>query len=185
MIKVRKHLTDKELIIGALNADPKCQKAIFDRYSGRMLSVCIRYTRHRMEAEDILQDSFIKVYKNLKQFQHKGSFECWVRRIVINTAIKNYKKSSFQKELLGVEHAPELSSSPSIYGALNEEELLAIISKLPVGYRTVFNLYAIEGYSHREIGEMLEIQESTSRSQLVKARKMLQAKVLEMQKVAV
>lgn len=138
-----------------------------------------------MEAEDVMQDAFIKVYKNLGQFQFKGSFEYWVRRIVINTAIKNYNKSSFQKESIGIDHMPEMSSSPTIYAQLSEEELLKMIATLPMGYRTVFNLYAIEGYSHKEIGTMLHIKESTSRSQLVKARKMLQAKILEIQKVAV
>ena len=150
-----------------------------------MLSVSRRYARHRMEAEDILQDSFIKVYKYLDKFQNTGPFEQWIRRIVINTAIKNYRKSSFQKEQIGTENMPESSVGPSIYGRLSEQDLLNLIGELPDGYRIVFNMYAIEGYSHKEISEILEIKESTSRSQLVKARKALQMKIVELQKLAV
>lgn len=178
-------MTDKDLIDGCIKEDPICQKEVFKRYAGKMLTVSKRYARHHLEAEDILQDSFIKVFNNVEKFQFKGSFESWIRRIVINTAIKNYRKSSFQKEQIGTEHAPELSAAPDVYAAISEKELLAIIETLPAGYKMVFNLYAIEGLSHKEIAEMLDIKESTSRSQLVKARKLLQLKVVELQKVAV
>lgn len=154
-------------------------------YAGKMLAVCLRYTRHRMEAEDILQDAFIKVFDNVSKFGFKGSFEGWVRRIVINTALKKHSKKSYKNEQIGIEHYPDLPIEPSIYSHLEEEELLKLIAKLPDGYRVVFNLYAIEGYSHKEIAEMLDIQESTSRSQLVKARKWLQTQIVELQKVAV
>lgn len=155
------------------------------RYSGKMLAVCLRYTRHRMEAEDILQDAFIKVFDNISKFEFKGSFEGWIRRIVINTALKNYSKKSFKQEQIGLENQPELPLEPEIYSNLQEEELLRLINQLPDGYRVVFNLYAVEGYSHKEIADLLGIQESTSRSQLVKARKMLQGMIVELQKIAV
>ena len=150
-----------------------------------MLAVCLRYTRHRMEAEDILQDAFIKVFDNIGRFEFKGSFEGWIRRIVINTALKNYSKKSFKQEQIGLENQPELPLDPEIYSNLEEEELLRLINRLPDGYRLVFNLYAVEGYSHKEIAELLGIQESTSRSQLVKARKMLQGMIIDLQKIAV
>jgi len=138
-----------------------------------------------MEAEDILQDAFIKVFDNIGRFEFKGSFEGWIRRIVINTALKNYSKKSFKQEQIGLENQPELPLDPEIYSNLEEEELLRLINRLPDGYRLVFNLYAVEGYSHKEIAELLGIQESTSRSQLVKARKMLQGMIIDLQKIAV
>lgn len=178
-------MTEKELIKGCLRENRKCQQELFRRYAGKMLVVCQRYARHQMEAEDILQDAFIKIFDNISKFESKGSFEGWIRRIVINTALKNYSKKSFKNEQIGVEHVPEKALAPSIYGHLHEEELMNLIGQLPDGYRLVFNLYAVEGYSHREIADMIGIQESTSRSQLVKARKMLQQKIIELQKVAV
>lgn len=178
-------LNEKELVKGCLREDRKCQEEVFRRFAGKMMAVCVRYTRHKMEAEDILQDAFIKVFDNLSKFKFKGSFEGWVRRIVINTALKNYGKRGFRQEQIGMDQYQEVPMEPSVYSHLQEEELLNLVAKLPDGYRIVFNLYAIEGYSHKEIAETLGIQESTSRSQLVKARKMLQSQVLEMQKIAV
>lgn len=145
----------------------------------------MRYTRHRMEAEDVLQDAFVKVFDNVHKFQFKGSFEGWIRRIVVNTALKNYSKKSFQQEQIGLDHQPEYAMEPESYKALEHQEVLYLINQLPEGYRLVFNLYAIEGYSHKEIADMLSIQESTSRSQLVKARKMLQSMIVKIQKIAV
>lgn len=136
-----------------------------------------------MEAEDILQEAFIKVYDNVAKFQFKGSFEGWIRRIVINTALKNYQKSSFQKERIGLEDYDDRPIEPEAISLLQEEELLDLIEQLPDGYRVVFNLYAVEGYSHKEIAEMLGIGESTSRSQLVKARKMLKDRILKLQTI--
>ena len=150
-----------------------------------MLAVCRRYARHQMEAEDILQDAFIKVFKNMGSFQDRGSFEGWVRRIVVNTALKNIDKKSFTNELIGGELEYEAGAAPSVYSELGEEDLLNMIASLPEGYRVVFNLYVIEGFSHKEIADLLGIGESTSRSQLVKARKLLQEMILKTQKIAV
>lgn len=180
-------MTEQDLVKGCIQENRKCQQEVFSRYAGKMLAVCMRYARHHMEAEDVLQDAFIKVFDNIGQFQFKGSLEGWIRRIVVNTALKNIDRKSFSKEQIGVEltHFEEYPSDPSAYSHLQEEELMRLIRQLPDGYRVVFNLYAIEGYSHQEIADMLGIQESTSRSQLVKARKLLQTQVLALQKIAV
>ena len=176
-------MTEFELIQGCLREDRATQRALFNRYAGKMMTVCLRYARHRMEAEDLLQDAFIKVFDNIHSFEGKGSFEGWIRRIVVNTALKNVSRHSFQKEGIGLEGISESSEDPSVFSQLSEQELLKLISSLPKGYRICFNLYVIEGFSHREIGEMLHIEESTSRSQLVKARNMLQNMVLKSQKI--
>lgn len=176
-------MDQNELIAGCIRGDRNCQVELFQRFSGKLLSVCIRYTRHRMEAEDILQDAFIKIFKNLEKFEGKGSFEGWMRRIVVNTALKNYNKSSFQKEKIGLQDYEEGALDPDVVASLHAEELMNVVSNLPAGYKAVFNLYVIEGYSHREIAEQLEIQESTSRSQLVKARKMLQSKITQLMRI--
>lgn len=171
-------MTEKELIEGCIREEKSCQKALFLQYAGKMLTVCRRYARHQAEAEDMLQDAFIKIFSNLKQFNFQGSFEGWIRRIVVNNALKNIKKSSFKNEQIGVETLPENSTEPMIFAQLNEEVLLNLIKELPDGYRFVFNLYVIEGFSHQEIAEQLGIEASTSRSQLVKARKLLQNKII-------
>ncbi len=150
-----------------------------------MMAVCLRYARSREEAEDLLQDAFIKVFDGIGDFQFKGSLEGWIRKITVNTALRHYKRSSFRPEHNGVEWDIEMAEEPDVYGQLEEEDLMRLIARLPDGYRVVFNLYAIEGYSHKEIADMLGIQESTSRSQLVKARKMLQIWLTENKKIAV
>ena len=176
-------MNQKELIAGCIRGDRQSQVELFRQYSGKLLAVCVRYTRHRMEAEDVLQDAFIKIFKNLEKFEGKGSFEGWMRRIVVNTALKNYNKSSYQKEKIGLEDYQENALDPDVLASLHEEEILKVIGQLPEGYKAVFNLYVIEGYSHREIADQLEIQESTSRSQLVKARKMLQSKIAQLMRI--
>ncbi len=176
-------MNQTELITGCIRGDRQCQKALFQQYSGKLLAVCIRYTRHRMEAEDVLQDAFIKIFKNLEKFEGKGSFEGWMRRIVVNTALKNYNKSSFKKEKIGLQDYQEGAMDPDVIASLYQEELLKVIEELPNGYRIVFNLYVIEGFSHKEIAKELDIQESTSRSQLVKARKMLQSKISQIMRI--
>lgn len=178
-------LTEKQLIEGCLKRNPKYQKGVFQRYAPKMLAVCRRYARHEMEAEDMMQDGFIKVFRYLESFGNRGSFEGWIRRIMINTALKHCSKSAFKKESIGVEKLPENSINPVIFSKLGIDELMELVSQLPDGYRIVFNLYVVEGYSHKEIAENLGIGESTSRSQLVKARRILQKKVEEISRIAV
>ena len=180
-------MSEDELIKGCIRDEAPCQKEVFDRYSSRMLGVCQRYARNNADAEDILQDSFIKVFSKISQFKSEGSFEGWIRRIVVNTAIKKYSLTRYNKEITGYEVSDHLqpAAEPVAYGHLTEKDLMALINNLPDGYRLIFNLYVIEGYQHDEIATMLGIQAGTSRSQLVKARTMLQKQILELQKVAV
>lgn len=166
--------TEKELIKGCQKGKSEYQKALYDQYAGKMFALCMRYARHKLEAEDILQEGFIKVFQYIDGFRFEGSFEGWIRRIMVHTAIKYYHKAAHKNEQIGMEELPEQSVAPDIHGTLNAEELMELIKKLPEGYKMVFNLYALEGYKHKEIADMLDIGESTSRSQLVKARKLLQ-----------
>lgn len=172
-----------KLIEQCMNGDPTSQKLLFERYGPKMLAVCTRYARHRLEAEDIFQEAFIKVFSKLHQFEKRGSLEHWIKRIMINTAIKYLKKSSVKNELIGLEELPETAIKSDAISQMSEQELLKVINTLPDGYRMVFNMYAIEGMNHKEIADELGIGESTSRSQLVKARKLLQSKIIELQKV--
>ena len=178
-------MTEQDLIKGCIKQDRKCQEELFRRFAGKMLVVCMRYARHQMEAEDMLQDAFIKVFTHIERYEGKGSFEGWIRKIVVNTALKHIDRKSFTQEQIGVEQDYDAAVDPDVFSHLGERELLKMVADLPEGYRVVFNLYAIEGYSHKEIAELLDIGESTSRSQLVKARKMLQDRVLNVQKIAV
>jgi RNA polymerase sigma factor (sigma-70 family) len=170
-----------------MREEATCQKELFNRYAGRMLGVCSRYARNHADAEDILQDAFIKVFEKIHQFKFEGSFEGWVRRIMVNTALKKYSLRRYAKELSGYEIKDRDAEGlePSAYAHLTQKDLMELINKLPDGYRIIFNLYVIEGYQHDEIAEMLGIQSGTSRSQLVKARTMLQKQILKLHKVAV
>ena len=180
-------MTEEELIKGCIRENAACQKEVFTRFAGRMLGVCQRYARNSADAEDILQDSFIKVFDKLGQFKFEGSFEGWIRKIVVNTALKKYSLIRYDKEFTGYElnenHGAH--ADPVAYAHLTEKDLLVLINSLPDGYRLIFNLYVLEGYQHEEIAVMLGIQPGTSRSQLVKARNMLQKQILQLQKVAV
>jgi RNA polymerase sigma factor (sigma-70 family) len=180
-------LTEHQLIKACIKEDAASQKEVFDRYSGRMMTVCLRYARSSADAEDILQDAFIKVFDKMHQFKFEGSFEGWIRRIVVNTALKKYSLRRYEKEVVGYEikDKDESSVEASAYSDLTAKELMDLINMLPSGYKLIFNLYVIEGYQHDEIAEMLGIQPGTSRSQLVKARNMLQKQILELQKIAV
>jgi len=178
-------LTDFEIINGCIRQNTNCQRMLFEQYAGKFMTVCKRYANDDMEAEDMLQEGFVRIFNNIHQFKFEGSFEGWMRRIVVNVALKSLQK----KKLKFSEIKDNSVDTPSIqayaYNHLGEEELLKLINNLPDGYRIVFNLAVIEGYSHEEIAKMLNVQPSTSRSQLVKARKMLQSQILEIQKIAV
>ncbi len=149
------------------------------------MTVCLRYANDQMEAEDMLQEGFVRIFNNIHQFKFEGSFEGWMRRIVVNVALKHLQKKRIQFSEIKENSQDTPSLNASVFSHLGEEFLLKLISELPTGYRIVFNMNAIEGYSHEEIAEQLNIQSSTSRSQLVKARKLLQQKILDMQKIAV
>lgn len=172
-----RELSDQELVHGCLREERKCQEALYTRYSRRMYAVCLRYARHQLEAQDLLQDGFIKVFDKLRDFRLEGSLEGWIRRIMVTTCISQYRKKAFQLERFGMEKLPEDPVAPMAVDHLGESELLAMVAALPDGYRLVFNLYAIEGFDHGEIASMLGCGESTSRSQLAKARRMLQQRI--------
>ncbi len=142
-----------------------------------MYAVCLRYARHELEAQDLMQEGFIRVFEKLGSFRMEGSLEGWVRRIMVHTSINHYRKKAFQQERFGLEQLPESPVDAMALDNLGEKELMAIIAELPDGYRHVFNLYAIEGYDHAEIAQMLGCGESTSRSQLSKARSFLQKRI--------
>lgn len=180
-------MTDDELIKGCIEENESSQRELFKRYAGKMLGVCQRYARNAADAEDIVQDAFIKIFEKIYQFKSEGSFEGWIRRIVVNTALKKYTVIRYDKEVSGYEitDRDESGMEESANAHLNEKELLGLINNLPDGYRLVFNLFVIEGYQHEEIAQMLNIQPGTSRSQLVKARNMLKQKILQKQRVAI
>src|ERR1700742_3676195 len=163
-----------QLVKDCLRGDGVAQKQLYEHFSGSMLGVCYRYTKSMTDAEDVLQEGFIMVFRNLHQFSFSGELGGWVRRIMVNTAINYLKKNSrYQTDLLfkeGTLH-PVSDDDPEVN--LSTKELAELIRQLPPGYQTIFNLHAIEGYSHVEIGRILGIKEGTSRSQYARARSLL------------
>jgi RNA polymerase sigma-70 factor (ECF subfamily) len=164
------------LILGCMHNDPAAQRELYNRFSPKMLPVCYRFAQSREDAEDMLQEGFIKVFMQIHTFENKGAFEGWVRRIIVHTCINLLKKNKRFNESLDLDQASSLhvkeETLPSIMQA---KQVIECIRLLPIGYRTVLNLYAIEGYSHKEIAEMLDIEESTSRSQYTRSKNMLEA----------
>lgn len=162
---------------GCIKNDARCQKMLYEKYYGLMLAICLRYTDSREEAKDVLQDGFIKIFKNITSFNFKGSLEGWMKRVVINTAIDNFRKNNSIPNTTPIDEVQDISLPEDINQQLNHQDLLEIVQSLPHGYRTIFNLYVIEGYPHNEIAKMLDISEGTSKSQLSKARRLLRKKV--------
>lgn len=170
---------EQELIEKCLSNDHFAQELLYRRYASKMYGICIRYVRQKEEASDILQEAFIRIFLNLKYFRGNGSFEGWIRRIVVNTAINHYKANSRFSRDLSIEdvHVHENIDNNAL-SRISTEELLKIIQQLPDGFRMVFNLFVIEGYDHKEIGKLLGISESTSKSQLHRAKAALRKKLL-------
>ena len=169
-------ISEAEIISGCIKGDKKAQKALYDKYSAKMLGVCIRYFRSVDEAEDALQEGFIRVFKNIDKFRNEGSFDGWIRRIIVNTALNFYKSNL--KHYYAVDYAEieeSLEDDKLNFDNLSVEYLLKMIQLLPEGYRLIFNMYEIEGYTHKEISEMLGISINTSKSQLMKSKKLLAA----------
>lgn len=166
---------EAQLIKALKNADPKAQRQLYDKYATRMLGVCMRYVGDRMTAEDILVEGFLKVFDKIEQFKSEGSFEGWIRRIMVNESLGYLRQTKRLREDPIIDEAQEIADPAALADELLEAgEMMQMIEKLPTGYRTVFNLYAIEGYAHSQIAEMLDITESTSKSQLHRARTLLQ-----------
>ena len=176
----RKHLDsqEKEWIEGAKQGDRKSQKAIYDLLSGKMMAVCLRYMGDREAAEDILQDGFVTLFSKLDSYSGMGSFEGWARKIFVNTALMSLRKKDALKNTEDVSAAWGIfSDDPTVIQKISCDDLMKMIAALPPGFRTVFNMYVIEGFSHKEIAEALGISETTSRSQLQRARMLLQSKI--------
>jgi RNA polymerase sigma-70 factor (ECF subfamily) len=161
-------LPDSDIIQGCLEGNPRMQEQLYRQYAPKMYAVCLRYSGKPEDAQDILQDGFVKIYRNLSRFRGEGSFEGWMRRIFVNTAIEHYRKS--------VKMYPVTETQEN---QVEDKDLTRLIQGLSPGYRTVFNLYVVEGYTHREIGEMLGISEGTSKSQLARAKAILQQLIIK------
>ena len=168
-------MTEDAILQGCLKNQAAAQRELYNRYSPKMLAVCYRFAHNREDAEDMLQEGFIKVFLQIHTFQNKGAFEGWIRRIIVHTCINHLKKNKRFNESVDILHANSIQvreeTVPSIVQA---KQIVDCIRALPIGYRTVLNLYAIEGYSHKEIADMLDIEESTSRSQYTRAKQMLE-----------
>ena len=168
-------MTEEAILKGCLNNDNTAQRELYNRYSPKMLAVCYRFAHNREDAEDMLQEGFIKVFLQMHTFENRGAFEGWIRRIVVHTCINNLKKNKKFNESVDIIHATGvLVREDSVPAIIQAKQVVECIRMLPIGYRTVLNLYAVEGYSHREISNMLDIEESTSRSQYTRAKAMLE-----------
>lgn len=165
---------EQDLVKRCIQGNAQAQRQLYQLLADKMFAVCLRYADSRQDAEDILQEAFIKVFKNIKRFKFHGSFEGWVRRIMVNTSIEHHRKSLKWKYAEDAQEVAIKDESINALEKLKVQDLLNLIAKLPPGYKTVFNLYVIEGYSHQEIADMLQISVSTSKSQLFKARAALQ-----------
>ena len=168
------NITENDLIHGCLEGDRRMQTEMYLRFSPRMYAVCLRYAGNAEEAEDILQEGFIKVFKKLDSFRKEGSFEGWVRRIFVNTAIEHFRRKRYLQPVTEKEENTIEGKYFSVLDELAEKDILALVQELSPGYRTVFNLYVVEGYTHKEIADMMEISEGTSKSQLSRAKVILQ-----------
>jgi RNA polymerase sigma-70 factor (ECF subfamily) len=168
-------MTDEQIVQGCIKKDAIAQRHLYERFSRKMMGVCLRYCDNREEAEDVVQNGFISVFQNMESFKGSGSLEGWIRKIMVNTALTEIRKNKKLKQNIDLDSVEfMLPSSNYMSESFAAKDLLKIIQTLPTGFRTVFNLYAIEGYSHKEIGEMLGISEGTSKSQYSRAKSHLQ-----------
>jgi RNA polymerase sigma-70 factor (ECF subfamily) len=168
-------MTEEVLLQGCLKNDATAQQELYHRYSPKMLSVCYRYAKNREDAEDMLQEGFIKVFSQISKFENRGSLEGWILRVIVHTCINHLKKNKKFNEHVDLAYAGNIVIKEDyIPSIIQAKQIVETIRTLPIGYRTVLNLYAIEGYSHKEIGQLLDIEESTSRSQYTRAKNMLE-----------
>jgi RNA polymerase sigma-70 factor (ECF subfamily) len=173
-------IPESDLIQGCLAGDRRMQEELYNKFSPKMYAVCLRYATDGEEAQDLLQEGFIKIFKNLNKFRHEGSFEGWMRRVFVNTSIENYRR---RVNINTITEKDEVRIEDNSWNALDnlaEKDIVRLIQDLSPGYRTVFNMYVIEGYSHKEIADLLGITEGTSKSQLARAKGVLQKKVTEL-----
>lgn len=177
-----KHITLEEIVSRCKVGEPKAQELLYKQFAAKMLGVCLRYAIDKMEAEDMLQNGFIKVFQKIADFRGEGSFEGWVRRIMVHSAIEYYRKHHKMLQVVAMEEPGyEQHVNPVASANLDVKDLMTLIQQLSPGYRMVFNLYAIEGYSHREIAEIAGITEGASKSQLSRARGILKEQIEKME----
>jgi RNA polymerase sigma-70 factor (ECF subfamily) len=171
---------EEELISGCLSGKRQAQRQLYDTYSRRFLAICLRYLKDQEQAEDVMIQSFMKIFEKLSQFQGKGSFEGWMKRIVVTQALVAIRSNRSLSLSISLEDAEKMQEpAAEDLNQLEVAELMDLVQSLPLGYRTVFNLFAIEGYSHQEIAEQLNISESTSKSQYLRARAYLRQRIEE------
>ena len=171
------NIDETDLIKGCIDGDRRMQEALYNRFSPRMYAVCLRYAGNAEEAEDILQEGFIKIFKKLDTFRSEGSFEGWIRRIFVNTAIEHFRRKRYLQTVSEKEENTIEGKDISVLDKMAAKDIMALIKELSPGYRTVFNMYVVEGYTHKEIADMLNISEGTSKSQLSRAKVILQGLV--------
>jgi RNA polymerase sigma factor (sigma-70 family) len=183
-------MNETDIIKGCLKNDRTCQKALYEQFYSKMLGVCLRYSKTKDEAKDILHEGFMKVFNSLKNFNASGSFEGWIRRIMVNTAIDHLRKNKQNYLIVSTVYANEKAagmqeeiSEDELVMHIDKEEILKAVQELTPAYRTVFNLYVIEEYTHKEIAEMLDISEGTSKSNLSKAKFNLKKNLMHLIKV--
>jgi RNA polymerase sigma factor (sigma-70 family) len=178
-------LVDDAIIEGCASGKRSAQNALYRKYAAIMLAVCLRYAQNHDEAEDILQEAFLKIFQNINSYRKEGSFEGWMKRIMINHALNYYRKSRklpFLEDIGSINETEimEKEDQPAMHAPVSAEKLTALIQSLPPGYRMVFNMYVFEEFSHKEISAELNISENTSKTQLLKARRMLRKKLTEL-----
>ncbi len=171
------NIAETDLIKGCIEGNRRMQEALYSRFSSRMYAVCLRYAGNAEEAEDILQEGFIKIFKKLNTFRSEGSFEGWIRRIFVNTAIEHFRRKRYLQTVSEKEENTIEGNDISVLDKMAAKDIIALIKELSPGYRTVFNMYVVEGYTHKEIADMLGISEGTSKSQLSRAKVILQGLV--------
>jgi len=182
-LQIRKSTLETDLINGCKRQNAKAQQAVYDKYAPIMLGLCRRYIQEAQEAEDVMIKGFMKVFSKIDKYEGKGSFEGWMKRIIINEALGYLRKNKAMYLEIELEAADREPDFDRLSTELEEMDLLKMINELPSGYKAIFNLYAIEGYSHKEIGELMGISENTSKSQLSRARMHLQKRLLETEQV--
>jgi RNA polymerase sigma-70 factor (ECF subfamily) len=183
VMKFAKTHTIEDLLNGCKAGNPKMQELLYQQTASRMLVICMRYAKDHMEAEDVLQMGFLKIFEKINEYRGEGSFEGWMRRIMVRTAIESYRKNIRSITIVDIDDALEQPSTGFDFNGLGMEDLLKIIQNLADGYRMVFNMYVIEGYSHKEIAEMLGISEGASKSQLSRARGILKQEITKMERI--
>lgn len=181
MLRINKSNSEESMLKDCLKGKPSAQQAFYERFAPKMLGICIRYIRDREEAEHVMIGGMVKVFEKLAQFSGDGSLEGWVRRIMVNESLMYIRKNKNMSLEVDVQQAEFEPDYHTLENSLEAADLMNLIAELPIGYRTVFNLYAIEGYNHKEIAETLGINENTSKSQLSRARKLLQARLADLQ----